>query len=433
MRTGAASRVQDLRRKIYVAAKSDKRKRFWGLYCHVTKEEVLYEAYRLAKGNNGSPGLDGVTFEEIEESGVGQFLAQIRRELEDGTYRPLRNRRVEIPKSPGKVRILGIPSIRDRVVQGALKLILEAVFEADFADNTYGYRPGRKQHEAVVRVAKAAMKRLTKVIDVDLTAYFDNIKHPILMRKVARRINDPKIMKLLKLILKANGKVGVPQGGVISPLLSNIYLNHIDHMFEKAIQETQRNGYQQIEYCRWADDMVILVNGHDALAWLVKKARRRLEEELERLEVKLNLEKTKVVDLEKGETFGFLGFEYRLVKMKERKMVLLRPKKKKVKELMEKVRNQLVQNRDKTVWQVVPGLNAIVRGWVDYYRIGHNARLFSFIRGWVEKKVRRFVRRSQGRRGFGWKAWSSQVVYGTWGLYNDYQIRYYEAKAAPAR
>ena len=432
MRTEATISLQDLRRKIYIAAKSDKRKRFWGMYCHVTKEETLHEAYKLVKENDGSPGIDGVTFEDIEEYGVDQYISEIKQELEDGTYLPMRNRRQEIPKSSGKVRVLGIPTIRDRVVQGALKLILEAVFEADFADCSYGYRPGRSQHDAVTRVAKAPMRRLTKVIDVDLSSYFDNVKHYILMAQVARRINDPKIMRLLKLILKANGKQGVPQGGVISPLLSNIYLNRIDHMFERAIRETRHNGYQQIEFCRFADDMVILVNGHEALSWLLRKALRRLKEELRRLKVNINQDKTKIVDLEKGETFDFLGFTYRLVS-KTKRMVLIRPRRKKVAELMDKVRTLLKSSRDRSLWDVIPKLNMILRGWVNYYRIGHCSKLFSFIREWVEKKVRRFVRKQQGRKGFGWKEWSSQLVYEGWRLYNDYQIRYYQAKAKPAR
>lgn len=432
VRTGAVKQVQDLRQKIYVAAKSDKLKRFWGMYRHIFKEEVLYTAYRLVKENNGAPGIDGVSFKDIETVGVEQLINEIQQELINGTYQPSKNRKQEIPKANGKMRTLGIPTIKDRVVQGALKLIIEPIFEADFADNSYGYRPSRSQHDAVVRVAKAGMKRLTTVIDVDLSAYFDNIRHHILLQKVSQRINDPKIMKLLKMILKANGKRGVPQGGVISPLLSNIYLNAIDHMFTKAVRETEWKGYQQIEYCRYADDMVILVNGHPALAWLVKKAERRLREELSRLQVKLNLEKTKIVEMEQGETFSFLGFEYRLIQMKKRKRVLIRPKKKKVQDLITKVREHLNSRRNQNVRQMIKELNPILRGWVNYYRIGHSSKDFSFIRQWVERKVRRFVRKSQGRKGYGWKEWSSQVVYEDWGLYNDYRIRYHEPKVKPA-
>lgn len=341
MRTGAIDELQELRRKIYLTAKSEKRKRFWGLFCHVTKMETLDKTYKLARENNGSAGIDGVTFEDIERYGTYNFIKEIREELISGTYLPTRNRKVEIPKSNGKTRTLGIGTIKDRVVQGALKLILEPIFDADFSECSYGFRPKKNQHQAVNRVAKGIVRGFTKVIDVDLTAYFDNINHKILMAKIAIRINDPKIMRLIKLMLKINGKVGVPQGSVISPLFSNIYLNAIDRMFEKAKQGTARKGYENMEYCRFADDTVILVNGNESMNWLVSKSYRRLNEELSNLKINLNVEKTKVVDMSQGETFGFLGFDFRLVKNKEKKMVLLKPKKKKITELITKVKTHL--------------------------------------------------------------------------------------------
>ncbi len=231
--------LQDLRRKIYLKAKADKTWRFWGLYVHVCKMETLQEAYRMARKNKGAPGIDGVTFEAIEEVGLEGFLEQIGGELVSGTYRPMRNRRGEIPKDNGKVRVLGIPTIRDRVVEGALKLILEPIFEADFQEGSYAYRPKRKAHEAVSRVAEAVVGNKTQVIDVDLKSYFDNVRHHILLGKVAERVDDDRVMRLLKLILKAGGERGVPQGGVISPLLSNIYLTEVDKMLERAKEVTR--------------------------------------------------------------------------------------------------------------------------------------------------------------------------------------------------
>ena len=304
--------LQELRRKIYLKAKSDKTWRFWGLYVHVCKPETLREAYKMAKKNNGAPGIDGVTFEAIEEAGLDDFLKLIRDELVSCTYKPLANRRKEIPKGQGKVRVLGIPTTRDRVVQGALKLILEPIFEADFCDGSYGYRPKRSAHAAVNRVSQAAINGMTKVIDVDLEAYFDNVEHQILLRKVAIRVNDNKVMWLLKLILKANSKKGIPQGGVISPLLANIYLNEVDKMLEKAKEVTRQGKYTNIEYARFADDIVILVN--DYYKWLTKAAYRRLMQEFTKLKVKVSSDKTKIVDLTKGDTFSFLGFVYRRVK-----------------------------------------------------------------------------------------------------------------------
>ena len=246
--------LQDLRREIYVKAKAEKNWRFWGLYTHVCKMEALQQAYQMAKSNNGAPGIDGVTFEAIEEAGIEPFLESIQRELVQGTYRPARNRKKEIPKGDGKVRTLGIPNIRDRVVQGAMKLILEPIFEADFQDGSYGYRPKRTAHAAVNRVAEAIVGGKTRVIDLDLKAYFDTVRHDLLLKKVAQRIEDKTVMRLLKLILKASGKRGVPQGGVVSPLLANLYLNEVDKMLEKAKEATRQGQNIPIEYARFADD-----------------------------------------------------------------------------------------------------------------------------------------------------------------------------------
>ena len=192
--TKAPISLQDLRRSLYVKAKAEPPWRFWGLYVHVCKMEALREAYQMARKNDGAPGIDGVTFEAIEESGAEGFLGQIREELVTNTYRPMRARKKEIPKDGGKkVRILSIPAIRDRVVQGALKLILEPIFEADFQAGSYGYRPKRTAHEAVARVAQAIVEDKTRIIDLDLTAYFDNVQHSLLLEKVAQRVSDDAI------------------------------------------------------------------------------------------------------------------------------------------------------------------------------------------------------------------------------------------------
>src|SRR5271165_6290219 len=202
--TKAPVSLQDLRRSLYVKAKAEPTWRFWGLYVHVCKMETLQEAYQMAKSNNGAPGIDGVTFEAIEESGAESFLRQIRDELVTHTYRPMRARKKEIPKDGGKVRVLSIPAIRDRVVQGALKLILEPIFEADFQSGSFGYRPQRTAHEAVDRVARAIVQHKTRVIDIDLRSYFDNVGHDRLLAKVAQRVDDADVMHLLKVILKAS-------------------------------------------------------------------------------------------------------------------------------------------------------------------------------------------------------------------------------------
>jgi RNA-directed DNA polymerase len=426
--------LQDLRREICVKAKADKTWRFWGLYTHVCKEETLQQAYKVAKKNNGAPGIDGVTFKAIEEAGVEPFLEGIREELVQGTYRPSRNRKKEIPKGNGKVRVLGIPNIRDRVVQGAMKLILEPIFEADFQEGSYGYRPERTAHAAVSRVAKAIVGLKTRIIDVDLRAYFDTVRHDLLLKKVAQRIEDKKVLGTLKLILKASGKRGVPQGGVISPLLANLYLNEVDKMLEKAKKATRQGRYSSIEYARFADDLVILVDGYPRWNWLIKAAYRRLLEELSKLDLQINVEKTRIVDLTKGESFGYLGFDFWRVKTYRGKWgVRMAPKMKARKTLLDGLQDIFRSFQSQPVRGVIETINPILRGWVNYFRIGHSSECFSYVRDWVERKIRRHLMGAKNRKGFGWARWSREWFYKNLGLYGDYEVRYYQdPKALPA-
>jgi RNA-directed DNA polymerase len=427
--------LQDLRRRIYAKAKAEPSWRFWGLFVHVCKEETLCEAYRLAKENDGAPGVDRVTFAAIEAGGADVFIGQLRDELVSRRYVPMPNRRKEIPKDGGrKVRVLGIPSIRDRVVQGALQLILEPIFEADFQPGSYGYRPGRRAQEAVDRVCQAIREGKTRVVDLDLKSYFDNIRHHILLAKVARRIEDRDVMHLLKLILKASGSKGVPQGGVISPLLSNIYLNEVDLMLERARKQTRERGRTCIEYARYADDLVVLVDGQPQNEWLQRKVDRRLREELALLEVEVNEEKSRTVDLANGGSFGFLGFDIRRSRSRlGRWFPLVTPKLKKRTELLAKLRVVFVCLRSQPVHRVIEWINPLLQGWVDYFAHGHASRCFSYVRDWVEKKVRRHLSRNSKRHGFGWKRWSTPRLCRTLGLFNDYRVTYQKRqKALPA-
>ena len=425
--------LQELRRKIYIKAKAESAWRFWGLYVHVCKMETLRAAFEMARKNNGSPGIDGITFEAIEEAGVEHFLGRIRDALISGGYRPERNRRKEIPKGNGKVRVLGIPTIRDRVVQGAMKLILEPIFEADFQPGSYGYRPKRTAHQAVQQVAQEILLGRTRVIDIDLRAFFDNVRHDVLLGKIAKRVNDDRVMHLLRKVLKASGKKGVPQGGVISPLLSNLYLNEVDRMLEKARAVTT-DRFRHLGYVRYADDLVVLVDHHARHDWLMEAVNRRLREEFGKLHVEVNEEKSRVVDLAKGESFGFLGFEFRRVRSRRgiwRPQYT--PKLKKRTDLLRKLKPIFREHRSQPASLIVDHINPILRGWVQYFAVGHSSRCFAYVRHWVDKKMRRHLMRARKRKGFGWRRWNARWLCERLGLFDDYRVRYMaSARPLPA-
>ena len=428
----ASINLQDLRKRIFIKAKTEKTWRFWGLYVHVCKMETLREAYKMTRKNKGAPGIDGVTFQDIESSGVEPFLQQIRDELVAETYQPLRYRSHDIPKGNGGVRTLKIPAIRDRVVQGALKLILEPIFEADFQEGSYGYRPKRTPHQAVQRVSLAALDK-PHVLDVDLKSYFDTIRHDILLGKVADRVEDKAILHLLKLTLKAGGKRGVAQGGPLSPLLSNLYLNQVDKMLERAREVTRKGRFTRIEYARFADDLVILVDRQPNWDWLFQAAYQRLEEELAKLGVHMNAEKTKILDLQQGDSFTFLGFQFHwALSAAGKSRVYKRPTMKARSALIRKLKEHFHRHRSRPVKDVIAVINPILRGWVNYFRCGNSNRCFHYVRQWVDKKVRRHLMRARGKPGFGWNRWSREWLYKHLGLYGDYQIRYLP-KALPAR
>lgn len=424
--------LQELRRKIYLKAKADRTHRFWGLYVHVCKERTLTESYQLAKRNNGAPGIDGMTFDDIEKGGVEIFLRDIQEQLVKGTYQPVRNRIKEIPKANGKTRKLGIATIRDRVVQGAVKLILEPVFESDFQEGSYGYRPKKTAHQAIERVAEAVVKEKTRVIDLDLRSYFDTVKHHILLAKIAERIADEKILRLVKQMLKIGGKVGVPQGSVLSPLLSNIYLNEMDKMLEKAKESTREGKYTHVEYARFADDVVILVDGHPKWDWLWAGINKRLREELSKLQVHINEEKTRQLDLVKGDSFSFLGFDFRRLKTKTGKWrVNYQPKMQARSKVIEKIRDVFQRFESQPLTRVRDLINPILRGWVQYFRIGNSSKVFGYVKDWLTRKIRRHLMKAKGKQGFGWKQWSTKGLYTVYNIYSDFKLS--PRKVAPAR
>jgi len=419
--------LQELRRRMYRKAKSEKAHRFGGIFVHIAKIDTLAEAYRQARRNGGAPGIDGQTFEDIEAGGTGRFLQAIRDDLLAGTYEPRANRPVEIPKGNGKVRVLQIPCIRDRVVQGAVKLILEAIFEADFCPNSYGFRPKRSPHRALAEVRRSLLRRMSTVIDVDLARYFDTIRHAVLLEKIARRVQDPAVLRLVRQILKAAGRIGAPQGGPLSPLAANIYLNEVDWAFDAIRQKTAQGPYEAVNYHRFADDIVITVSGHHTKRGWAQRALQRLHEHLAPLGVELNAEKTKVVNTLRGEAFGFLGFDLRRVRKREGSgsYILLTPKKKARRAIKAAIRETIRRGGSTPAKALVARINAVLAGWVNYFRVGNASRAFSEIRDYVEMKLRTLLTRRTRRRkrSVGWRRWSNAYLYGVLGHFWDWKLR----------
>jgi RNA-directed DNA polymerase len=425
--TKAPISLQDLRRRIYRKAKSDKTHRFWGLFVHVTKLETLEEAYRIAKRNGGAAGMDEQSFSDIEAQGLADFLRGIREDLITDRYKPRPNRRVEIPKGNGKVRTLQIPCIRDRVVQGALKLILEAVFEADFCSNSYGFRPKRSPHRALAEVRRSVMRRMSTVIDVDLSRYFDTIRHSVLLDKIAKRIQDPQVLHLVKQIIKVAGTVGVPQGGPISPLAANIYLNEVDWFFDAIRRKTAEGNYEAVNYHRFADDIVITISGHHTKRGWAERALERLQEQFALIGVELNQEKTKVVNLLRGEAFGFLGFDLRRVSKRDGNgyLILMTPKKKARQAVKAKIRDIIRRGGATSAAILVKRINATLAGWVNYFRVGNASRAFSEVHNYLEMKVRILLTRRKRRQktSIGWRRWSNEYLYDVLGLFWDWTLQ----------
>jgi len=308
-RRSGGERVRDFQRKLYRKAKQEKDFRFYRLYDKVCLPYFLMEAYKRVKANRGAPGADGISFKQIEEKGLTEFLLGIKDELEQKTYKPSPVKRVNIPKANGKLRPLGIPTIRDRVVQMSCKMVIEPIFEADFDDSSYGFRPKRSSANAITEIKDKLKSGSTHILDADLSQYFDTIPHSKLLILIAQRISDNDVIRLIKLWLKApvieNGKmsggkrnkIGTPQGGVISPLLANIYLNLVDRIV--------RNNpvFKDVSIVRYADDFVLMG------ASIGNKALEALKYLLSRMELKLNEEKTRLVQFN-DEPFDFLGFTF---------------------------------------------------------------------------------------------------------------------------
>lgn len=390
-----------LQRKLYCKAKAEPEFRFYLLYDKIYREDMLLHAWRLARANGGAPGVDGVTFAAIEEGGLEEWLRGLRMELVGKTYRPAAVRRVLIPKPGGGERPLGIPTIRDRVVQTAAKLVLEPIFEADFEDSAYGYRPGRGAAEAIKEVHVRVLQGYTDVVDADLSKYFDTIPHSELMRSVARRIVDRQVLRLIKLWLRApveerdgdgsrrmgGGKKqtrGTPQGGVISPLLANLYMNR----FLKYWRHRDCSRTFQAHVVSYADDFVILSRGHAA------QAKAWAQAVLTRLGLTLNEEKTSLKDARR-ERFTFLGYAFGPHCLRRNGSWYLgaSPSGKSVKRCKAKVSEVLVAGNMAPWEEIRDRLNRLVRGWTAYFSYGSCALAYRALEHHVWHRVDRFLRR----------------------------------------
>jgi RNA-directed DNA polymerase len=305
---------------------------------------------------------------------------------------------------------------------------LEPIFEADFSESSYGARPGRSAHEAIEKVRRALRQRKHRIVDVDLSRYFDTLRHDRILEKVARRVVDDKVLAMVKQFLKSTGERGVPQGSPLSPLLANLALNDLDHTLDRG------GGF--ITYTRYLDDMVVLAPDSEKGRRWADRALERIRIEAETIGVSLNTEKTRTVTItDERAAFAFLGFEFRWVpSAKTRKWYpCTTPRPKKVTALLRKVRDTLRTNRHLPVRTVVEIVNPIIRGWVNYFRVGNSTRAFSKVKYHVEHKVRRFAAKQRKLGGFGWKRWSSEIVYDKWVLFRGYQLAYASAKARPTQ
>jgi RNA-directed DNA polymerase len=417
-------KIRTLQRKLYRKAKAEPAFRFYVLYDKICREDILRHAYALARCNAGAPGVDGVTFAQIKEQGLEAWLAGLREELVSRTYRPDPVRRVNIPKPGGGERPLGIPTIRDRVVQTAAKLVLEPIFEADFEDNAYGYRPVRGAVDAVKEVHRHLCRGYTDVVDADLSKYFDTIPHSELIKSVARRIADGAVLRLIKLWLKApieerdgdgrrrmsggkDNKRGTPQGGVVSPLLANIYMNR----FLKHWRLTERGEALRAQVISYADDFVILSRGYaaEALAWT--------KAVMTRLGLSINEAKTSLKNA-RQERFDFLGYSFgpHRYKANGKWYLSASPSKKSVQRLKTKVGNLLVAGNIDPWPDVRDALNKFLFGWSNYFCYGTRRPTFRGVDRYVYERVRDFLARRHKVAGRGTQRFSCDVVYGKLGL-----------------
>jgi len=409
-------KVQVFQRKIYLSAKADDKRKFGVLYDKIYRDDVLQVAWNSVRSNKGSAGIDFQTVEKIENYGVKKFLKEIQEQLKSKKYQPKAVKRVYIPKANGKKRPLGIPTVRDRVVQTAVKLVIEPIFEADFQDYSYGFRPKKSANQAIREIYKYLNFGCEWVIDADLKGYFDTIPHDKLLLLVKERVTDKSIIKLLNLWLEAgimedsqvrSNTLGTPQGGVISPLLANIYLNALDRYWANNNLAGRAHDAHLVRY---ADDFVILC--HHEPSKYMELAKRRLSQ----LGLVINEDKTRIIHASKG--FDFLGFTLR--KGKSHKTGKLNtyyyPSKKSMKNIKRKVKEVIQHGQHLDMNELVEKLNPMLRGWGNYFKAGNSKAHFKSIDQYVVYNLTIMLRKKHKKAGKGWREHPPSWYYEYFGL-----------------